>query len=830
MTDDPRAGDWTIYVCNDTCPDFTWGWTEPQVRKALAELVCSHLDEMTRTDSQPPENRDRYNMTAAEEAYCFVEHYPQRKEELIRRIREGRVLVSPYLCNSLWGMQSVEGVLRTFYPARRLEREWGIPIDVAEHIELPSLPWGTAGLLAGCGVRWLSVPFLKYDTTFEGLTNPPVFIFEGPDGGRVRVAMDPWACLRGGYGQGRVVLGGAADEWVAHYRDLGDAYPLRAVLASGTHGDISPDSAGQSAGFADAIIAGNAAPGEHPRFVNATVRQFADAVDEAHSRRPFLPVVRGCFGHSWELWPVSLARIVADARSAEREYLRAEALLATAVGRQEALAGATLASRQRAEWCWAMLGEHAWNGTDDANRHHNADLRRGWARELAAAARSLADRAWPVLGLAPEAGHVSLFNGLSIPRADLVRVEIPPGRDGASVTAGGKVLPSQVVEEDGTQVLYFVSPEMPGFGLAECRVIPADAPLQVEPALAVDAAGLESPFYRLRVDCRSGAVVSLIHKAGGGELVEKGKAACETVYWDCRAHGLTNVTCEAAALGPVLARLRISGRAGAAEVTEYVTVYAGLDRVDFDLHVTKPPADAEERLCHSFAMLGSAAELRVETTGAVIRPRPQPEGDLLPGADTRRLAVQGFVDASLPDGPGVTIAPLDAYALRRDLGFIVFEALGNDQNYKEVSHDQGGEREFRFRYAIQGRAGGWSPARVTAWSRSVASPLLAVRGAMPGGENGLGLTIDPVRAIATCLKPSDDGDGSLILRIQETAGRPGPVAVGVGPFQRAVRTDLLERDGSELPVRRGVVSVDTAASGFAAIRLAGGPGAGKEAS
>ena len=62
-------------------------------------------------------------MAVTQEALCFVECYPDRKEELIRRIREGRVYVSPYLCNTLWGFQSAEGAIRAFYPARRLERD-----------------------------------------------------------------------------------------------------------------------------------------------------------------------------------------------------------------------------------------------------------------------------------------------------------------------------------------------------------------------------------------------------------------------------------------------------------------------------------------------------------------------------------------------------------------------------------------------------------------------------------------------------------------------------------------------------------------------------------
>ena len=103
---------------------------------------------MNRTGAQPPENRDHDSATAFLEIEAFLEHRPGRREELLGRIREGRICVSRFLCNSLWGAQSVEGVLRTFYPARRMEREAGIPLEVAEHIGLPLLPWGMASLMA----------------------------------------------------------------------------------------------------------------------------------------------------------------------------------------------------------------------------------------------------------------------------------------------------------------------------------------------------------------------------------------------------------------------------------------------------------------------------------------------------------------------------------------------------------------------------------------------------------------------------------------------------------------------------------------------------------
>ena len=820
-----EASGWTIYITNDNCPDYTWGYDEERTRQAFADIVRAHLDEMKRTDGEPPQNRDRYNMAVTQEALCFVERYPDRKDELIRRIKEGRVFVSPYLCNSLWAFQSFESAVRTFYPARRLEKQWGIPMDVAEHIEEPSLPWGAASILAGCGVRWLSVPFYNYDSTFRNLKNPPLFIFEGPDGSRVRVVMDPWASNKASYAQGAQLLRDTKtilSDWLPHYRPLGDSYPVRAILASGTHGDISPQSGGQARGFADAIINYNAGAGDHPTLVNATLPAFCRAVDEAQARTPFLPTLRGCFGHSWDVWPVSLAKYVADLREGERAFLTAESLLALASARRPELRAATRADRERAEWFWAMLADHAWNGSNARNKLVNAELRRKWSAELNDISGRLLQTGWGAMGLQPSEGDLVVFNGLSVPRKDLVRIEAADGM--AAVSDGPSPLASQIVEEDGHRILCFVSPRVEGFGFRQFQLKPGARPASSNSRVKATFEDLESPYCRVQLDYETGGVGSLIHKPTGTELLvgPKTRTLCQTTCSTGPAYELIDAA--VVANGPVLARVRTEGTIGKLEVIQFITVYAELDRVDFDIRLIKPVTTREERLCQVFPVFRKGATLRIETPGAVIRPRLQPEGDLLPDADTRRFAVQGFVDMTSPQGPGVTIAPLDAFLLRNDLEPLTFEALGNDQNYREVVQDQHGLAEFRFRYSLRAHAGEYNGAEAFAWSRSVASPLLAVAGALRDGSALAAapsvVAVDPTRAIATCLKPADSATSpGCLLRLGETAGRSGPLTVAVPGSKRAFRTDLLERDLEELKINQGNVTFDLRAHGFGALRL-----------
>jgi alpha-mannosidase len=334
---------------------------------------------------------------------------------------------------------------------------------------------------------------------------------------------------------------------------------------------------------------------------------------------------------------------------------------------------------------------------------------------------------------------------------------------------------------------------------------------------------LEGPFYKLTVDPLTGGISSLVHKPGGQELIDRkgSRKLIQTQFFDGKEHLLSQIKWELVAQGPVLARLKISGETEGIRVSTLVTLYTLLDRVDFDTFLEKPVTTSEQRLCQFFPLGAASGDWRLETPGAVIRPRPQPEGDLLPGADLRRFAVQHFVDYSPPGRPGVTIVPWEAFFLRMDLDSPAFEVVGNDQNHKEVSHDQMGVSRFRFRYSLRAHSPGYDQASALAWSRQVRNPILAAFGRLPAAiRNRPAILVDPTRAVATCLKPAlEKGSFAMALRLWEIKGDSAPVRIKTGGAMRVFQTDLLEREQKELPVQFGAVSVRLPGYGFTAIRL-----------
>ncbi len=813
---------WTIYITNDSCSDYTWNNTQPDTLRAYAEIIRAHLDEMIRSDHEQPENQERYNLSITGEALSFFNLYPERKDEFIRRVKEGRIAVSPFLNNSLLAFQSTESAIRNFYPAMRMQREWGLPLEVAEHIECPSMPWGTASLLAGCGVRWLSVPFLDYDSTFKGLAVPPLFTWEGADGTSIRVIFDKFASEDLSYSQGGRLLNGPSrieTTWLPHYESLGDEYPLRIVLASGTHNDLYLKSTRQVVPFHEAIRAWNMDAGHRDKLINATLPQFCAAVDAAQERRPFLKNVRGCFGHSWDLWPLTTAKYASGMRVEGMRFLDMEAFATVASSAKPAVLDDTRQTMRKAEWAWTMLSDHAWNGANEANRRENASIRRNWLADLERANDSIAATVWQAVEISRTRDSLTVFNPVSFQRTGLVRIE---GKaDGDGLTMNSLVLPLQVVEEESFETTYCAVPEQAGFSLSAFSIVKsssADAP-----RLRGSDTELEGPFYKLRVDARTGGLASVVHQASGRELLVPGgeRTIGQTIFHDGQEHPFRDFSSKLFALGPVLARLQIAGSTADIRHLIFVTIYADLDRLDFDFRIDKPVSTREQRLCHVFPVVQANAVLRAETTGAVIRPFAQPKGDLLPGADTSRLAVQGFVDASLAGGFGVTVVPVEAFALRLDLDPLSFEALGNDQNYQEAARDQNRETEFRFRYSLRAHDTGWRGESAAAFSRGVSSPLLAGWGSISSKAIGIAVPKVPAgRAIALTFKPADDPKASgHIVRLWEHAGESGPLKIAVPGYARAFQTDLLERNQRALAIMGGEISVPLAARGFTAIRL-----------
>lgn len=822
---------WTIYLLSDVCTDYTWAYArEEDVRADDAALTEA---ELTLAEAGP----NRYNLVHAREVEFYLERYPDQAEKLFDHIRRGSITLNPIYNMSLTGDMSLEELIRQFYPARKWALEHGLPLAWANHQETPTIAWAMATVLAGSGVRHLVKAILPYECPWAArLEEPPLFAWEGPDGNRILVRRRNKNYVEGNFvlRDLRAINTALHMEIIPQYEALGDRYPFDAIALLGCYGDLSPCSRELPARKVAGVAAYNAQGWDYPRLVNAAHGEFwRDVEAQIEARHIQVPTFRGDYGASWEAWPSSLACDFAGWRRAQERAALADRLAAItsclAPARYEA---------QRAQLAegWKnliYLADHAWNGADEENRALNARLRRQWQTSANVAFDAVIAEGLATLGeLIPAGGTgVAVFNGLSWPRTDIVRLVLEKGAEVTPVDA-----PAQLVEEDGLPVLYFEARNVPATGYRVFTLAEGELPT---PAPLPPTCCLESPFYALEVSPVTGGLVSLYDKTRGVELVDPASPyhLNQCLYLsDGVEHTPRAAIVEAGPCGPVFSQLVVRAALKNITLTTRYTLYAHLDRLDIHNELEKLPTSEPQELNFAFPFRVPDRQYRFEAPGVVITPG----ADQRPGAGQAVTAVRHFVDV-FNEEYGVVLVQADSglveFGGRTSTedptepaphnSTVLALALQNRIDWHEAIRDQAGATHFVFRYSLRGHAGGFDPVAAARFGWENANNELQAVYLRPGNRPSplspdmhSFLCVTPENVIVTCLKPAEEE--GLIVRLWECAGHPTTASLavsGLGTLRAAHLTDLLERDERELEVVDGALNVPLKAYGLATVRL-----------
>lgn len=840
-----RHRPWTVYLLSDVCTDYTWNYaTEAALRADDADLTEAELVQAEATASGPEPNRNHYSLVHAREIEFYLERYPNRAERLFGHVRSGTITLNPFLNMCLTGDMSLEELVRHFYPARTWAVRHGLELRYANHQETPTIAWAAVSVLSGSGVRHLVKSILPYECPWVSrLEEPPIFLYEGPDGSRILVRR-----RNQDYVEGHFVLhdpGKLAatlhENVLPAYEALGERYPFDAVGLVGCYGDLAPHSEELPARKTAAIIGYNAQGWEYPRLVNASHEQFwRDIEAQVAARRVELPVFRGDYGASWEAWPSSLAAHFAGWRRAQERAATADKLAAV-LCRLDPGWHAQYRGRLTEGWTNLLcLADHAWNGATDANRALNVSLRRDWQRAANTAFDAVITAGLHGLGRRiPNQGgtRVAVFNALGWPRSGIVRLPAPPEHVTITDVATGRTVPAQMVDGEAGRSLCFVARGVPAVGYRVYELRTASASDRAGPMVTCEGTRLEGPHYALAVSPATGAIISLRDKARGRELVDPGSPyhLNQCLYLSGSVeHVARSVRIERGPCGPVFGQLVARAVVEDLELSSIVTIYADLDHVDIRNELTRPASDREHEVDFAFPFHVAGHHWRYEAPGVIINP----ETDYRPGAGLAVAAVRHFVDA-FNDEFGVTLSQADSglvefghRTMQEDprepdmsRSTVLCPAMQNCIDRKEAALDQGGETHFTFRYSLRGHAGGFDPAAAVRFGWEDNNELLPV----PLGEAGTGdlparshsfLTVTPDNVVLVALKPAEEE--GLIVRLWECAGRDTTAtiaAAGLGAFCAAELTDVLERHGQPLAVSGALVRVPLRAYGIATIRL-----------
>lgn len=745
-------------------------------------------------------------------------------------VRDGRLALGAGYANFHTSLMTAEEMLRSFYPgvaaARWLAVGTGGEVRVRRGVaflnDVPGAAWYWAQALANAGVTRLVV---GANTAFGGGFTPGPgdvpFYWVAPDGSRVLVWYTPLSYIEGTQ---HWQLHRSYPALAARLAELEAAgYPYDAVLILDATGDNAPPEASVARQLAWAEPWGEDAV--EVRY--ATADEFFDYMEARYGET--FPTLRGDWGRTWEVVRVAGPWQMNRMRMAQRELPALEAL---ATGLH--LTVGTPYPRQALQEAWRqliVLGEHTagpstgWPGlttqadVDEENRQkaaYLANLHARLAEIRGVVARGLVDYAQRFAGDPGVAAGIGQPGTLlvydpagsrsvtvTLGRADLVALCAGPGVGTASSVVDlrdGRTVPATIGEEGLT---FLVSDLRPG-ELRAYRVVCGSTGTAGVPAVetplraAADApVVLQSPWYTVRIDPRSGLVTSLRDEQLGRELVAGGGPGgvaggfgqlVQASHEEAQADG------EGA---PVQARververidrpweqaLRIvyAPEGPLAELTVRLPSYARRVELTYTLRRDGvPPVPYEQHSTHYFVRLPfaiDAAQLRVRYEGAAGFHSVE---DVLPGANARSLIVHDALALWEGDEWGVVLAPREAFAFT--VGSIshlgTATTPGSATLFSRVwqQQDEGLTREGKvvrfdveptapprltFTYALGSFAGPWDPVAATAWAEAFQAPLLVVSGdaqgvAWPGGP---AVTLEPAAAPAAGRAPSSGADG-----------------------------------------------------------------------
>jgi alpha-mannosidase len=843
---------WTILIVPHEHLDI--GFTDYAAK--VAELQSQALDGVIDLMHEAPDFRWTLD------GYWVLDQYlngrsPERGNELLRLIKEGKITVPPQFANQHTGVASLEGLARSLYDSHFFARQHDLRLGAAHATDVPSYSWSYASILHDAGEKYFAAGSNSWRApgVLQARWNEKSpFYWEGPDGGRVLM----WYSRA--YLQ-MATLFGTPPRLAAVHDSLpvflqaysGPNYKANATIVFGTQLENTALSKEQAylRGEWQKLYA-------WPRLEYSN---FAEAMREIEKQfGSDIPVYRGDLGPYWEDGFGSDSRHTALHRENQQRILSAEKLATI-----PALLNPELRPDRRflvQAWNNMLLfDEHTWTyvgaTTQPENKQTETQLALKGARTTEAA-RDITEsvqRSWAQVEsfLEPKDASLVVFNPLNWRRSGLVSFDLQDDLVLFDATTGKLVHYETVSIGKGTPLpgfgggyrhVRFAAENVPGLGyklfaLRSVRDGPS-AVSSISPGKALDGTTFESPYYRITVDPASGAISKIWDKELNRELVDAASAFRFGAYLyvsggddmpnnSLYRYGATlkppALSIATASHGRLLGAKQVPfGTIVAMEASApntptirlEITLYDAKKQIDFAYRLSKEPTLKKEAVYIAFPFAASNPEFGYDTQNGWVNPAT----DELPGGSREWYAVQhwaavhdaGFIAAMIPhDAPLVNFGDIVRGRWPtefRPQSATIFSWVMNNYWGTNFAPQQGGE--FTFRYSlVSGRT--LDPAELTRLGNEAMTPLEVDQvGAanlpskaprkLPNDEASMLEVNNESVAVATW-KVAEDGQGS-ILRLEETAGKLQTVEIRSAylKMDQAWRCSLLEDNLQELKV------------------------------
>ena len=860
------AKKWTLDIVPQEHLDV--GFTD--YRAKVAELQAESVDGVLRLEQQHPEFHWTLDGAWIAQQYLATRSAAQQ-QEFLSAIRSGGVVLPPQFANQHTGVASLEGLIRSLYPAHTMAERYHLPVGAANITDVPSYSWSYASVLHDAGIRYFAAGSNSWraPVLLIGRWNEKSpFYWEGPDGGRVMMWYSrAYLQLASMFGTPPTLAAVEDATPVFLQAYARPDYRAGSVIVFGSQLENTPLSPAQVA-----LPQRWAAQYAWPRMVFTTFKDAMASLEEQFHGD--LPVYRGDFGPYWEDGFASDARHTALHRRNQQRIMTAEEMSTLPALLNPNLRPDT--STLCGAWHNMLLfDEHTWTAAG-ASAAPEADQNRIQLHqkllEPVVAQNNIAqtiERSWAQLEsmLSPQQDSIAVFNSLNWARSGWVDVDLPAGQMLVDPATGSPAEQVILRREAGTLLPGFGGPTdrvrfraagVPALGYKVFPIASATGHAAFVPH--VDSAAerslvLENRFYRITLDPRHGAIRSIFDKQLNKELVDPsgpfrfgsyvyvqggddmpanslyryGAAQhLPALHPTAAGHGrLVRITSSARGLTAVLE----SSAPNTPDIQTTILLPANAKRIDLSYRLHKNKTLSKEAAYIAFPLVAQHPEFRYETQNGWV----DPARDELAGGSREWYAVNHWA-AVTSDGATMAIVPADAPLVcfgdivrgawpakfHPRSGTIYSWIMSNywDTNF---ASSQGGGFDFHYSFvsvpAFSGQTltrQGWEA--MTPLEYDPVHPNTSASTLPP--QAAAFLSLDNPAIVLTAWKLAENGDGS-ILRFEDISGKGGAVHISSSLLRidHAWRTNLLEDNQTPLPVDAGGIEVDVPAFGIATVRI-----------
>ncbi len=773
----------------------------------------------------------------------YLERHPDRRDEIARFTREGRMEWGATFNQPYESLLGGEQLVREVYFGRRwLKKNFpGCDARVYFNPDVPGRSMQMPQVLAKAGV-----PYLVMSRYHEGF-----YRWASPDGSSV-LAYSP-----GHYGNAAAYLNAppvegvkAVADKVANWKDYYAARGLPPEFPLLNSVDFS-----QPTDFAGLIKAWNgSAQTAFPAPLTmrySSARRFFEALDVRSAK---LDTITGERPNLWlyihgptHHWAISAEREAGALLPAAETFSTVRALLDGSFENYPA-------ARFEAAWEAAIFPDHGWGGKEgqitDRLFRKKYEFARDEGRDmLYMALAGIASRiqAKPGLGL-----PVVVFNTLSWVRTDpVVCLVRPKGPEFRLLDGDGKDVPFQrlpaLADQPAEAVgVEFTAADVPALGYKTWYLADGPAAAAAAPAVMAGLRVIENAFYR--IELAPGGLRSVFDKELGRELLdtrkflgfelftmrsvgngagEFGRVQQPTMEgFDTLGRHAPAWRLDAAASGPLRTVVALEQPLGNCTVRERVIVRNDVKRIDCEVEILRFDGDPYREFRLALPVATDKGRVAYEVPLGVVEVgkseiagtgghaygnlvydelcsdiRPREVGDFIAAGDDRAwvtlstsVAVCDFKDPTPSPVPYPVLQPL-LLASRRS-------CHGEGNWYLQ-------EGNHGYRFSLTSSRPDWR----NGWRSGVRPnhPLVALVG--PAGRPGASLpdamaflSLGAANLRVSTLKKAEDDD-SVILRVYDIEGKDAEASLGFfRPLRTAEKVNIIEEEGAALkPGKNGFV-------------------------